>query len=199
MPEPRRALALSATLIASAAMLLAGCSSPSPTPGGDGGNDQTEAPAPVNQPAWYGTVLDDDNCPVPAVDATIVRLDLDEFLQTSTPAGWCTYGSTEYVQYYALPVSSGTDFGAEVRSALEPAGWAFDPADDDSPQWSWATEWPEGTADDFEDGGVDGSIFTVPAATQDDIDTYSIWFSGLPTAFGGDWAEGDEISVLGFW
>jgi hypothetical protein len=26
-----------------------------------------------------------------------------------------------------------------------------------------------------------------------------MWFRSLPTAFGSDWAVGDEISIVGFW
>jgi hypothetical protein len=181
-----------------ALVLLAGCTAPAaPVGGGDVDPDPTTAP--VSQPAWYGTDLDVDNCPVPAAGVALEIVDADGFIQVGAPADWCVYTSTEYTQYYVLPVESGTDFGSEVRNVLEPAGWEFDAADDDSPQWSFVTAYPAGAETDFADGAVDGSIFTVSSATTDDIDTYRIWFSDLPTAFGGDWAEGDEISVLGFW
>ena len=193
----RSRLVLIPLTVASAGLLLAACSAPAPTPGGGGGSPE---PAPVvDAPAWYGSDFDADGCPVPAAGAPIEVADAAAFFQADVPAGWCTYSSTEYTQHYAIPNSKGTDFGADARAALEPAGWTFDAADDDSPQWSWITAYPAGAEEGFEDGAVDGAIFTVSSATQEDIDTYSIWFSGLPDAFGGSWAEGDEISVLGFW
>lgn len=186
-------------LLAATAVLVAGCTAPSPTPGGDGGDDPVDTPVSIEQPAWYGSDRDDDQCPVPQAGVALERVDIDEFLQVGAPANWCTYASTEYTQYYAIPLESGTDFGAEVREVLEPVGWAFDAADDDSPNWSWITAYPAGSEADFTDDNVDGSIFLVDAATQDDIDSYRMWFSSLPTAFGSDWAVGDEISIVGFW
>lgn len=187
-------------IIAAAGVLLAGCSTPTPSPsGGGGGGDEQPAPA-VDLPGWYGTDLDGDGCPVPTSDAALERfVGAGDFLQAEVPDGWCVYGSTDYTEYVAIPVPPVDDFGADVRAALEPAGWQFDAADDDSPQWSWINAFPSGSEAGFDDGAVDGAIFTVDSATQDDIDTYSIWFGTLPTAFGGAWTEGDKISVVGFW
>jgi hypothetical protein len=185
-------------IVAAAGVLLAGCSAPAPNPGG-GGSDDPPAPV-VDLPGWYGTDLDSDGCPIPVGDAALERFaGAGDFLQAEVPDGWCVYSSTDYTEYVAIPVPPVDDFGADVRAALEPAGWEFDAADDDSPQWSWINAFPPGSETDFEDGAVDGAIFTVGSATQDDIDTYSIWFGTLPTAFGGAWSVGDEISVLGFW
>jgi hypothetical protein len=151
-------------------------------------------------PAWYGTDFDANGCPVPAADADVdVFPDAPAFLQAEVPDGWCMYSTVSYLEYYAIPAVPTGDFGAEVRKALEPAGWEWDAADDDSPQWSWLVVYPHGAQEGFEDDAVDGAIFTVDSATTDDLDTYQIWFSSLVHAFGGDWAEGDPIRVLGFW
>jgi hypothetical protein len=195
--SPRPALALSAAIVASAALALSGCSSPTPTTG-DGGDDPVDTPVSIEQPAWYGDDRGDDDCPVPQDGSKIEAADIDEFLQVGAPDNWCTYKSTEYTQYYAIPVEKGTDFGAEVRNVLEPVGWQFDAPDDDSPQWSWITAYPDGAEADFTDGAVDGAILTVASATEDDF-SYKMWFSALPTAFGSDWEAGDEITIVGLW
>lgn len=185
--------------LGAAALLLAACSTPAETPGGGGGEPEPAPPA-VDQPAWYGTDLDADGCPVPASGAQVETFTgAADFLQADLPDGWCAYTQTEYTQHFAIPVDPSGDFGAEVRAALEPAGWEFDAADDDSPQWSWINAYPAGAEEGFEDGAVDGAIFTVDSATEDDLSTYQIWFLGLPDAFGGTWAEGDPIKVVGFW
>jgi hypothetical protein len=189
-------LPLSVAAIA-AAFLLAACSSPAPT---TGGGEPTGDPAPaVDLPAWYGTELDADGCPVPQADSGLdVFPDAAAFLQTDVPAGWCMYSTIDYVEYYALPAAPSAAFDGDVRAALGPAGWEFDAADDDSPQWSWISAFPAGSEQGF-DGAVDGAILSVDSATSDDIDNYRIWFASLVGAFGGDWKAGDEIRVLGFW
>jgi hypothetical protein len=196
-----RAARLSALITATgiAAMLLAGCSTPVPVdPGGE-----TSAPeqpgGPV--PAWYGDDLDGDGCPVPSDDSDLQRTataDAAAFLQAEVPADWCVYGSTEFTEYFAIPATEIDGFGSEVRATLEPAGWAFDAADDDSPQWSWITSFPDGAADGFEDGAVDGSIFESAEISQDDIDTYALWYGSLFEAF-DEWTAGDYVSIVGFW
>lgn len=184
--------------LTAAALALSACSGPSQDGGGGGG--QTGQPAPPDVPAWYGTDFDANGCPVPAADADVdVFPDAPAFLQAEVPDGWCMYSTVSYLEYYAIPAVPTGDFGAEVRKALEPAGWEWDAADDDSPQWSWLVVYPHGAQEGFEDDAVDGAIFTVDSATTDDLDTYQIWFSSLVHAFGGDWAEGDPIRVLGFW
>jgi hypothetical protein len=187
-------------LVAAAGVLLAGCAGPTPAPGGDGGDGGDQPVPAVDLPGWYGTDLDANGCPVPAAGAEIEAFaGFGEFAQAEVPAGWCAYTHTSYTQHFAIPADPSADFASEVRSALEPAGWEFDAADDDSPQWSWINAYPAGAEEGFDDGAVDGAIFTVDAATADDIETYEIWFTGLPAAFGGDWAEGDPIKVVGFW
>ncbi|MGN6502564.1 MAG: hypothetical protein ACTHKX_06640 [Pseudolysinimonas sp.] len=187
------------TLLAVAALAVSSCSSPTPISGGGGDGGGTPAPAPADLPAWYGTQLDADGCPVPQADSGLdVFPDAAAFLQTDVPAGWCMYSTIDYVEYYAIPAAPSAGFDADVRGALGPAGWEFDAADDDSPQWSWITAFPAGAEKGF-DGSVDGAILTVDSAASDDIDNYSIWFSSLIGAFGGTWSEGDQIRVLGFW
>jgi hypothetical protein len=176
---------------------LAGCSTPAPQSPVDSSDDPVTPSAPV--PAWYGDSFDDDGCPVPGDGADIVRTaDPSAFLGADLPDGWCLYEGVDYTTYFALPATEVEDPGSEARSALEPAGWAFDAADDDSPQWSWITAYPEASAADFSDGNVDGAIFVTPAITGGDIETYSLWFEPLTSAF-GQWSEDDYVAVVGFW
>jgi hypothetical protein len=185
-------------LVLAVALLATACSGPGTGGGGDGG--QPTPPPAADLPAWYGTDLDGNGCPVPASGAEIdVFPDAAAFLQTDVPAGWCMYSTIDYLEYYAIPAVPSDSFGADVRAALEPAGWEFDAADDDSPQWSWISTAPAGAEEGFEDGYVDGAIFLVDSATADDLDTYQIWFMSLIHAFGGEWSTGDRIQVLGFW
>lgn len=188
-------IAVSAAAVA-AALFLSACSSSAPT----GGGTATDDPAPVvDLPAWYGTNLDANGCPVPQADSGLdVFPDAAAFLQTDVPAGWCMYSTIDYVEYYAIPAAPSAGWDTEVRAALRSAGWEFDASDDESPQWSWITAFPAGSEQGF-DGTVDGAILTVDSATSDDIDNYSIWFTSLVGAFGGDWSAGDQIRVLGFW
>jgi hypothetical protein len=193
---------LVAPVVLAAGLVLAGCSSPAPVSGGGGSDGGSDAPVPpaTNLPAWYGSDFDAAGCPVPTADSGIdVFPDAAAFLQTDVPAGWCMYSTIDYLEYYAIPAAPAASFDSDVRAALGPAGWDFDPTDDESPQWSWIAKFPSGSEEGFEDGAVDGAIFTVDKATADDLDTYQIWFAGLVHAFGGDWAEGDQIRILGFW
>ncbi|MEZ5191033.1 MAG: hypothetical protein R2717_09605 [Schumannella sp.] len=113
------------------------------------------------------------------------------FLGASLPDGWCFYKSTSYTTYYALPATEVDDPGTDVRAALEPAGWAFDPVDDGSPQWSWICLLPRSCR-----RGLLGwrrrrlDLHVSSAVTADDIDAYTIWYSSLFSSF-GDWSEGD--------
>lgn len=161
----------------------------------------TTDPGPVaDRPGWYGTNFDANGCPVPVEGADLdVFPGAPAFLQAEVPEGWCMYSTVSYLEYYAIPAVPTAEFGADVRKALEPAGWEWDAADDDSPQWSWLIVYPHGSQEGFEDDAVDGAIFSVDSATEDDLSTYQIWYMSLVHAFGGDWAEGDQIRVLGFW
>lgn len=197
----RRRLAILSAAAGIAALLLSGCSGPVPPPvdsGDSGDSSGSPAPAPADVPAWYGDSFDGDGCPIPRDGDLQVAADPAALLKTDLPDGWCMYKATDYSTYFAIPSTKAPDFGADVRAALEPAGWTFDPADDDSPQWSWITAFPDGAAEGFEDGAVDGAIFVTGAISQDDIDTYSLWFSSLTDAF-AEWAPGDAVSVVGFW
>jgi len=195
----RLALATSASILA---LLLVGCSSPSPSGGGQGGDggseDPADAPVTLDQPAWYGEDRFDDGCPVPVAGVPVERADIDEFLQVGAPDHWCTYKSTDYTQFYVIPVQKGTDFALEVREVLEPVGWKFDPADDDSPEWSWIQQYPPGSEEGFTDGAVDGAVLVLESVTEDDL-SRRMWYSRMPTAFGADWEVGDEVQILGFW
>jgi hypothetical protein len=194
MPPRRPSLLVAAAVV----VALSACSAPGPDPVFVPG---TELPTPAAEvPAWYGSEFDVNGCPVPAADADLeVFADAAAFLQTEVPDGWCMYSTVSYLEYYAIPAVPTAEFGAEVRRALEPAGWEWDATDDDSPQWSWLIVYPHGSEQGFEDEAVDSAIFTVDSASEEDLDTYQIWFISLVHAFGGDWAEGDQIRVLGFW
>lgn len=186
--------------VAAAVLAVSACSAPAPVSGGGGGGD-TPAPPAADLPAWYGTEFDADGCPVPVKDADLdVFPDAQAFLQTDAlPGGWCFYSTISYLEYYAIPKVPSASWGAEVRDTLEPYAWSFDPIDDDSPSWSWITGYPSGSELGFEDGNIDGAIFTVDSAGADDVGQTKEYFATLATAFGGDWALGDQIRVVGFW
>lgn len=180
-----------------AVLALAGCSAPTPSAPVDTPEEPTAPTGPV--PAWYGDTFDDAGCPVPGAGAQVAQVaDPAAFLTTDLPAGWCLYKSTDYTQYYAIPATEVEDPGGDIRAVLEPAGWAFDPLDDGSPQWSWITAYPESAAADFTDGAVDGAIFVTDAISADDMDSYDLWFSSLTASF-RDWTEGDYVAIVGFW
>ncbi|MBX3194207.1 MAG: hypothetical protein KF727_03785 [Microbacteriaceae bacterium] len=191
-------IALSAGLALAAGLVLAGCSTPSTPVVDDPETPDTPSVPAGPVPAWYGDSFDAAGCPVPSGSDLAAVADPAAFLGASLPDGWCFYKSTSYTTYYALPATEVDDPGTDVRAALEPAGWAFDPVDDGSPQWSWITSFPEAAAADFSDGDVDGSIFVSSAVTADDIDAYTIWYSSLFSSF-GDWSEGDYVAIVGFW
>jgi hypothetical protein len=192
-----RLLVLCAAAVA-VALTLGACSAPAPVTGG--GDPTTDPVSTADLPGWYGTEFDADGCPVPVADADLEPFaDAAAFLQADVPAGWCMYSTLSYLEYYAIPAVPDHGFGGDVRATLEPAGWEWDAIDDDSPQWSWLIVYPHGSQEGFEDDAVDGAIFTVDSATEEDLDTYQIWYMSLVHAFGGDWAEGDQIRVLGFW
>lgn len=190
-----RTTALAAITLA-AGLALVGCSGPAPAGPVDTPADPVTPSGPV--PAWYGSSFDDDGCPVPSGAELERDTDPAAFLGADLPDGWCLYKGTEYTTYFAIPATEVDEPGAAARAALEPAGWAFDAADDDSPQWSWITAYPEAAAADFSDGAVDGSIFVVPQISADDMDTYALWYGPLASSF-GEWSEGDYVAILGFW
>jgi len=185
--------------VAAAVLAVSACSAPAPA-GNDGGGD-TPAPPAADLPAWYGTDFDADGCPVPQKGADLdVFPDALAFLQTDElPADWCFYSTISYLEYYAIPKVPSASFGADVRDLLGPYAWSFDPIDDESPTWSWITDYPSGSEVGFEDDHIDGAIFTVDSASTQDVESTQEYFVTLATGFGGKWAVGDEVRVLGFW
>lgn len=186
-------------VLAAAVLAVSACSAPAPVTEAD---HPTTDPAPgPTRPAWYGTDFDENGCPVPAKGADLdVWPDAQAFLQTDALSDdWCFYSTISYIEYYAIPKVPTASWGTDVRDALEPYAWSFDPIDDDSPDWSWINDYPSGSEAGFTDGEVSGAIVVVDAATSEDIRLKHDYFITLATGFGGDWKEGDEIRVLGFW
>lgn len=202
-PRPRFATALAVATLLSIG--LAGCATgtadPSDNPavsatGDPGAGGAADGP----RPAWYGDSFDARGCPAPPSGAPLAVFDdAESLLGVPLPDGWCIYMSVDYTQFYIIPATSDPDFAADARAVLEPAGWAFDPADDDSPHWSWITAYPESALDlGFTDADIDGSIFFTTAMTEDEGSSRHLWYDALIKTF-ADFEPGGYAAVLGFW
>ena len=184
---------------AAAVLAVSACSAPAPVSGTD--HPTTDpAPGPV-RPAWYGSDFDEDGCPIPAKGADLdVWPDAQAFLQTdSLSDDWCYYSTISYIEYYAIPKVPTASWDADVRDALGPYAWSFDASDDESPTWSWITDYPSGSEQGMDDGEVQGAIFTVDSAETQDVESTQQYFETLATGFGSTWSVGDEVRVVGFW
>lgn len=181
---------------------LAGCvgiSVPGSPPPAQGEDD----PA-VSGPAGPGTGSTAD-CPDPGAGARVELATAEAaqtLLQVALPETWCLYKSTSYYQFYALPfpTTSTDDFGADVRAALEPAGWSFDPLtpEDEPSEWSWITGYPAGSEAGFTDGAIDGAIFTTPSLTEEQYSGKYVWYAAMIDTF-GVWPTGAPVAIVGFW
>ncbi len=197
------------TAVTTAAALLmvglAGCVTVSEAPVGDpsrpadpdaGGRAVIDGP----RPGWYGESFDARGCPIPDAGAPLAVFDEGEsLLRVPLPDGWCVYKSVTYTQFYIIPSTIDPGFDAQVRALLDPAGWAFDPVDDGSPDWSWISSYPEGALSlGFTDGDIDGSIFFTTSLTEDQASGRRLWYDALLRTF-GDFELGGYVGILGFW
>lgn len=195
---------LRAVLVAGALALaaLTACATGAPVPADDpAAVDPGTAPvADGPRPAWYGESVDDRGCPLAPAGAPLAASDeAQNLLGIALPDGWCMFTSVDYTQFYIIPSTIDPDFAADARALLEPAGWAFDPAKDDSPHWSWITEYPQAALElGFTDGDVDGSIFFTTSMTEDEGSSRHLWHSGLIKTF-SEFQPGDYVAILGFW
>ena len=113
--------------------------------------------------------------------------------------GWCVYSGTATTTFFIIPPTADPDFAREVREALQPLGWDFETQDAVTPQWSWVTTVPDAAyAAGFEEGAVDGALFSSDMLTTDDVAMFRIWFAPLLDAF-AEWQAGDPAYIFGLW
>jgi len=189
-----------------AGLVLVGCTRievPTPPPDRAAGQEVGPPPGPENDarvPLWYGDTFDAAGCPVPRSGAAIVATSDSTLLRgVASDRGWCVYRGTATTTFFIIPPTADSDFARQVRESLQPLGWGFESADAATPQWSWVTAVPDAAyAVGFEEGAVDGALFSRDMLTSDDVGMFRIWFVPLLDAF-GEWQAGDPAYILGLW